>query len=254
MAHMAPTHGCQNLAAGFAYTAGDQPGEPSACPRNTAHCVIVSSKPKLKTAERDPEGAVAVLPTHRTDDAELVRELLNRRPAAVAELFERFDGLVRALLMRTLGTSFDVDDLAQDTFLTVVRKLPGLRDPGALRSFVVSVALRVARNELRKRSVRRWVGLHELHEPPVSPPHDASVVQGIRHIYAALDRLEPGARVAFVMRHVEGYDLLETARACGCSLATIKRRLARAERRFEAFAKADPVLESFLRSGEEDEP
>jgi RNA polymerase sigma-70 factor (ECF subfamily) len=62
----------------------------------------------------------------------------------------------------------------------------------------------------------------------------------------ALNKLDAESRAAFVLRHVEGCDLGETATACNCSLATIKRRLAKAEKRFEAISRADPVLRTFL--------
>lgn len=180
------------------------------------------------------------------DDAELVRLVSEQQPAAVAELFDRFAGLVRGTLARTLGNSIDIDDLTQDTFITVVRRMHTLRDTSALRSFVVSVAVRTARNELRKRAIRRFVGLEDAVNLPVVGPRDAALVEGIRHVYEALDQMSADARLAFVLRHIEGYELGETATACGCSLATIKRRLARAEARFEAIARNDPALRGFL--------
>lgn len=175
-----------------------------------------------------------------------IRAVADEHPKAVAELFDRYVGLVRRTLARTLGNAVDLDDLAQDTFLTIIRRVRTLRDPLALRSFVVSVAVRTARNELRKRAVRRFVGLEEAVSLPIAGPLDAALVEGVRHVYDALDRLGTEARLAFVLRHVEGYELSETAQACGCSLATIKRRLSRAESRFEAIAQADPTLRELI--------
>jgi RNA polymerase sigma-70 factor (ECF subfamily) len=48
------------------------------------------------------------------------------------------------------------------------------------------------------------------------------------------------------LRHVEGCELTETAAACGCSLATVKRWLARAEVKLRAFASQDEVLRSLI--------
>jgi RNA polymerase sigma-70 factor, ECF subfamily len=191
------------------------------------------------------------LPVLRRDDQELLEGLREQKPAAVGELLSRYSDLVRRFLARTLGSTVDVEDLAQETFLIVLRRCCDVRDPEALRSFVVSVAIRVARNELRKRAIRRFVGLDTAAELPVVPPHDAAVVQGLRHLYQALDRLDGESRVAFVLRHVEGYDLMEAAQASSCSLATIKRRLTRAEKRFQALAAGDPVLRAFLDAGRE---
>jgi len=206
------------------------------------------SKRRFPTSSSEPasSGGLISLPVAPTGDAELVQGILAGRPAAVAQLVDRYSSVVRRILMRTLGSTRDLEDFSQDTFLTVLRRCPTLRDPNALRSFIVSVAIRVARNELRKRAIRRFVGWDDAIEVPVQAPHDAEVAERVRHVYAALDRIDADARIAFVLRHVEGLDLAETALACECSLATVKRRLARAETRLRTLARTDPVLSGLL--------
>lgn len=193
-----------------------------------------------------PPARVLTLAVCPAGDCALYEGLLKQQPSAVAALYDRYSGLVERLLVRALGSVQDLEDLTQETFITVVRRCPTLRDPDALRSFIVSIVLRVARNERRKRAIRRFVGLEDSVELPVTSPHDAVLSQGIRHLYAALDRLDQNSRNAFLLRHVQGCDLAETAAGCGCSLATVKRWLARAEKRFQAIAYTDPVLRDFL--------
>jgi RNA polymerase sigma-70 factor (ECF subfamily) len=192
-------------------------------------------------------GSVVALPRNRNPDAVLVRQIVEGRPAAIAELFDRYAGLVRRMLARTLGSSHDIEDLAQETFLTVIRRCATLRDLEAFDSFVIGVSIRVARNEVRKRRLRRLVGLEQAADLAVAPAHDPVAREGVRHLYRALDRMDAGSRVLFVLRHVEQLELTELAQAEGCSLATVKRRLARAEQRFEAISAGDPVLRAFLR-------
>ncbi len=187
------------------------------------------------------------LPRGRNPDAVLLREIVEGRPTAIAELFDRYGGLVRRMLTRTLGTAHDVDDLAQETFLTVIRRCRTLRDINAFDSFVIGIAIRVAKNEVRKRRLRRLVGLEQANDVPAPPSHDPIAREGIRRLYRALDRLDAGSRVLFVLRHVEELELTELAKAEGCSLATVKRRLARADQRFESIAAGDPLLRTFLR-------
>jgi RNA polymerase sigma-70 factor (ECF subfamily) len=200
---------------------------------------------------RDEAGSspspVVTLPRGRHPDGVLLREIIEGRPAAIAELFDRYGGLVRRMLTRTLGTAHDVDDLAQETFLTVIRRCRTLRDVEAFDSFVIGVAIRVAKNEVRKRRLRRVVGLDQAAEVAAPPGHDPVAREGVRRLYAALDRLDAASRVLFVLRHVEELELTELAKAEGCSLATVKRRLARAEQRFEAIVAGDPVLRGFVR-------
>lgn len=192
--------------------------------------------------------AVVSLPVTVSDNDSLRRGLIDGRPAAVAELYERFAHPTRRVLARTLGSADELDDLVQETFLIVIRRCKTLRDPGAFANFVVGVAIRVARNELRKRAARRWLGLGAAPEPALDEP-DLDVVRGVERVYAVLDRLSSDARIAFVLRNVEQYDLGDAAAVCGCSLATFKRRLAHAERRFELLAGRDPLLRELLAGG-----
>jgi RNA polymerase sigma-70 factor (ECF subfamily) len=53
-------------------------------------------------------------------------------------------------------------------------------------------------------------------------------------------------RIPFALRFIDGMELTEVARACTVSLATIKRRLSRAEQRFTAFAALEPALAEWL--------
>lgn len=177
-------------------------------------------------------------------EPELIAALLEEEPAAIAELFTQFGGVVRRMLIRTLGNATDVEDLTQETFLTVLRRLGTLRDDASLASFVIGVAIRVAKNEMRKRALRRWVGLDSAPVETVSP--DPELRDSVARLYRALDRLDASARVLFVLRYVEELELTELAAAMNVSLSTIKRQLVAAERRFEAIARHDPVLCRYL--------
>lgn len=207
-----------------------------------------SAAPRLRsllhTGVSEPVVAIARSPS---DDARLVAGIAAREPWAVAELFDRYSELVQRMLYRTLGSRIDLEDLAQETFLKVIARAPTLRDPSALPGFVIGVAVRMARNEVRKRSLRRWVGLE--HAPSPGIEDDPVLREQTAHAYAALERLDATSRVIFVLRHVEELGLPEIARSLELSLATVKRRLVRAEARLEAIAAADPVLSGYLRRG-----
>ena len=55
----------------------------------------------------------------------------------------------------------------------------------------------------------------------------------LRIIDGIIDQLPTNDRMAWMLRHVEGYALQEAADACGCSLATVKRRVAAAQKRID---------------------
>jgi RNA polymerase sigma-70 factor, ECF subfamily len=167
------------------------------------------------------------------DDAALARAAIRGDARAPREIWRRFVPLVRRIVRRTLGPEHDVEDVVQDVFLRLFDKLPGLRDPEALRAFLVSISIRSVRYELRRRRVRRLVGLRpnaELHDlRVVSADHDAR--HALLHLYRLLNRLSFRERTAFVLRYVEDMDIDEVARALEVSVPTTRRALARAWQR-----------------------
>ena len=184
------------------------------------------------------------------DDATLARLAAERDPRAAAALWDRYATLVRGILRRTLGPVAEVEDLVQDAFIGLFRTLPGLRDPDALRSFVVGTALRVARSELRRRRVRRWLSLTSTGAVPESETPgevDPEARRAVKRLYEVLDKIDDRGRMAFVLRYLEGYELTEVAEALGCSLATTKRALAKAQERVNAMVKRDPLLAPYVR-------
>jgi RNA polymerase sigma-70 factor (ECF subfamily) len=191
-----------------------------------------------------------------TDDAALARLAAAKDPRAAAALWDRYATLVRGILRRTLGPSADVEDLVQDVFIGLFRTLPGLRDPDALRSFVVGTALRVARSELRRRRVRRWLSLTPTGTVPDAAQEgavDPEARRAVKRLYEVLDKIDDRGRMAFVLRHLEGYELTEVAEALGCSLATTKRALAKTQERVSAMVKRDPLLAPYAREGSDQE-
>ena len=72
---------------------------------------------------------------------------------------------------------------------------------------------------------------------------------GDAEIYAILDGMPVDERMVFVLRHFHGARLAEAAEACETSLATVKRRLARAEARFLVAVRGQPGLAQWLEEG-----
>ena len=153
-------------------------------------------------------------------------------PAAPPTLEQAFRAHVRyvaAIALRILGRDDEVDDVVQDVFLAAHSGLRTLRDGEAAKQWLRTVTVRVASRRLRRRRLRGFFGLDErgyedIASPGASPEQRALLAT----VYAQLDRLPVAERVAWTLRHVEGLELDAVAEACGCSLATAKRRIAAA--------------------------
>jgi RNA polymerase sigma-70 factor (ECF subfamily) len=195
-------------------------------------------KPRPEPAARRPPLALAGEPA-RADDHELVRALRAGEAWAASAVWNAYASRVFRIAARVLGSDSDAEDITQDVLARVFSGIGSLRDPGALESFVISVALRMVKRELQRRRVRRILRLSDtghLPEFPVDAP-DSEARDAITWLYAILDQLSAEERTAFVLRHVETMGLAEIAAAMGLSLATVKRRLDRAT---ERVARADP--------------
>src|SRR5207244_3857149 len=83
----------------------------------------------------------------------------------------------------------------------------------------------------------------------VAAPDDPLATLQLRRVNAVLELLSDELRAAFVLRFVEQLTLEEVAAASRWSLATTKRKLAQAKRRFAALARADKLLWDRLSPG-----
>lgn len=188
------------------------------------------------------------LPSSHGDEAALVAALVAKEPAAASAAWDLYAPLVRGLLWQSLAVGSDVDDLTQDVFLHLFRRIADLREPAAIRSFVVGITIRVARGELRRRRLRRWLHLTD----DGDLPEDAAIAvdfaarEALTHLYAILDKLDDETRLAFVLRYIRGLELTEVASALSCSLATTKRRIFHAQARIAVHARRDPCLAPFV--------
>ena len=193
----------------------------------------------------------APAPAFAGTDAELVGGLRRGDLGRAAALYDRHADHVHRVLYRTLGVDGDLPDLHHDAFVRALASIHRLEDPGALKGWATMIAVHVARSAIARRRRRSWLWFLPGEELPEVDSGAASgeVLDALRATYAALDRLPVDERIAFALRFVDGMELTEVAAACGTSLATIKRRLARAGARFEAEARRRPVLQPWLEGG-----
>ncbi len=181
----------------------------------------------------------------RSDDEALVLALLEGHPAAKAELFDRYMRHVERILARMLGHDADLADLLHEVFVRSLGAIGTLEDARALKAWLTGIAVVTAREHLRRRIRGRWLRFfapEDLPEVGGAAPDDEGR-EALRATYAVLARLGADDRIAFALRHVEGLELRDVADACGVSLNTIKRRLARAESRFSSLAAREPALQ-----------
>ena len=157
-------------------------------------------------------------------------------PLTFEQVYRRYSRYVAAVVLRLDPGVSDLDDIVQDVFLAAATGLRRLRDPGATKAWLATAAVRIVRRRLRLRRMWRWLGIGEDDRPP-APLVDAGTNPLDRlllgAVYEVLDGMVVTDRVAFVLHHIEGETLEAVAQICRCSLATAKRRIARAQQAVE---------------------
>ena len=185
------------------------------------------------------------------DDAELVAALNRGDRHARTILVQRYEPLVERLVAGALGIDPEIPDVVQDVFVGVFEGIRSLKDSSALRSWIATLAVFTARGRIRRRRRWRWIRFLAPEEVPEVPVHgpQGETHEAVRATYRVLDTFPEEERMAFTLRFVSEMQLTEVAAACKVSLATIKRRLARAEKRFVEAARENPALCERLENG-----
>jgi len=145
-------------------------------------------------------------------------------------LYDRYAGYVGALASRMLGRAAEVEDVVQDVFASAVRGLRRRQNEREIKGWFAKVTVRRCLRQLRLRRI--WAVASLAAEPSYdrlpAPGVSVDERQLIIEVYRALDRVPARQRVPWTLHHVEGESLEQVALLCGCSLATVKRRIAQA--------------------------
>lgn len=175
-------------------------------------------------------------------DATLVERALGGDRWAKEALYRRHVRRVTNAVTRMIGRSADADDAIQEAFLIAFTRLSELRDPAAFRGWLAQIAVNEVRGRLRK---RRWMrrlrldrdeddaSLEALASNDATPEMRAE----LSRLDAVLAAMDAELRMAWMLRHVEGWELTEVATALDCSLATAKRRIKDASEHLDAHVR-----------------
>lgn len=168
-----------------------------------------------------------------------------RLPAGTAEqpsvqaLFHQHAPFVYRVLRRLGVSEADVEDVCQEVFMVVHRRLPEFEGRSQLRTWIYAIALRRASTHAR-RAYRR-LEMPTAAAPELHTPDDPSTVLEQRRaralLDALLDALAEDKRQVFVLYELEELDMREVAAIVGCPLPTAYGRLYAARRDLQRIAR-----------------
>jgi RNA polymerase sigma-70 factor (ECF subfamily) len=156
-----------------------------------------------------------------------------REPEALAELYDRYGGMIYRLTLRMVRDAAIAEDLVQETFLRAWNRAGAFdAERGAAGPWLLAIARNRALDFLRSRS-RHCANAMELNEAElparfVNFPSEARNFDLARQVKRALEDLSADERAAIELAYFEGMSQSEIAERTGLPLGTVKTRMRRA--------------------------
>lgn len=165
-------------------------------------------------------------------DRDLARKAAAGDMHSFEQLYERHNRRVYSLCLRMTQNASEAEDLAQEVFIQLFRKIGSFRGESAFTTWLHRLTVNQVLMHFRKRSVKMEQTTEE-GETPVQVvkgtenPNSMPVVDKIA-LDKAIEQLPPGYRTVFTLHDVEGHEHEEIARMLGCSVGTSKSQLHKA--------------------------
>jgi RNA polymerase sigma-70 factor (ECF subfamily) len=182
-------------------------------------------------------------------DAELARLAAEGDAAAFEEIHSRYRNLVYRIAMRMTRNEADAEDLTQDSFVLILRRVGSFRGESSFTSWLYRLVVNQVRMHFRRRKSRPedLTGDGEIRERGhgLARRGESDRVIDRLAIKEAARRLPPGYRTAFILHDVEGYEHEEVGRITGWAAGTSKSQLHRARLSLrKLLASQSPALQN----------
>ncbi len=170
--------------------------------------------------------------TTGSNDLALARAAAKGQMSAFEELYSRHHRRVYSICLRMLQNSAEAEDLTQDVFIQLYRKIGSFRGDSAFTTWLHRMTVNQVLMHFRKRTVKFEKTTDEGETPIqiVAGTENSArmpIVDKIA-IEKAIESLPNGYRKVFLLHDVQGYEHEEVARILGCSVGTSKSQLHKA--------------------------
>ena len=186
------------------------------------------------------------------NDVELIQQTLTGDQSAFAELVKKYQRPVHALAWRKVGDFHVAEEVTQDTFLQVYKKLATLKDPHRFEGWLYRIASRQCHAWLRKKRMQTQ-SLEETdselietmtYSQYIAEEQAKAATDAQRSIvHKLLARLQESERTVVTLHYFGEMTCEEISRFLGVSASTVKSRLRRARFRLK---KAEPMIREAL--------
>ncbi len=163
------------------------------------------------------------------DDFSLIKDFLEGNEQSFVKLVNRHKDKVRNLIYLTLGNNYQVEDIAQDVFITVYRKLSQFNFNAQFSTWLYRITINKCKDHLRRAKLRSIFSPFESAEDEkYVEKHDTDEFEVKQIINDAIAQLPEKLRIPLVLRDIEGMSYQEIGDSLGFEQGTVKSRIFRA--------------------------
>jgi RNA polymerase sigma-70 factor (ECF subfamily) len=195
-----------------------------------------------------PANTNAALDLGTAKDIVLAKVAAEGDMGAFEEIYKRHHRRVYSICLRMLQSPSEAEDLTQDVFIQLYRKIGSFRGDSAFTTWLHRMTVNQVLMHFRKRTVKYEKTTEEGDTPDqmvtgTSDPNKMRIVDKIA-LDNAIQQLPNGYKNVFVLHDVEGFEHEEVARILGCSVGTSKSQLHKARLKLQKLLqkKANPRL------------
>ena len=197
---------------------------------------------------KSPTEVKKMVSTVTATDFELTQAAAKGDMSAFEEIYQRHHRRVYSICLRMLQNAYEAEDLTQDVFIQLYRKVGSFRGDSAFTTWLHRMTVNQVLMHFRKRNVKYEKTTEEGDTPDqvvagTADPEKMPIVDKIA-LENAIDQLPMGYKNVFVLHDVEGFEHEEVARILGCSVGTSKSQLHKARLKLRKLLKkkANPRL------------
>jgi RNA polymerase sigma-70 factor, ECF subfamily len=164
-------------------------------------------------------------------DLYLLEQIAARSETAFLRFFQRWAPRLRRFLMRACGSRETAEDLLQEAFLRILQAAPRFRPEGPVSAWVYRICANLAYSHWRRQQTASAhhpgadFATEETGSAGTSGPESALLRRRfVREVEAAVGRLPPNQRLAFLLKVDQGLTYAEIAAILECPTGTAKSR------------------------------
>lgn len=167
--------------------------------------------------------------TAKQVDHDLLRRVKEGDMVAFSALVDRYRNRLMNVIGRMLNSSEEAEDIVQETFLRVYQHRDSFDFKHCFSTWLYTIALNLARNELRKKKKYRFVDIFDMQNKEMETAVEAKIPSNLGPVLeAAINQLPEKYKTAFILRDIEEMPYDEVARVLSVPLGTVKSRVNRA--------------------------